>query len=421
MAQTNEFWVPNELALEILGFNKNILEKRINADYIKREIRGGIELLEISGEIERFGLSIDVAKEKLDAYVNKSSGDTKRTEIERPKSKTMVFDPAFTKPNEGIPVQPVVLPSSQTTQAQAVPASQPAVKVIDHAPQLNKIAQILDEIRKLTVAMPESIMLKTPKETNTANPQISELKLEVSRLAVLTEQNLGFQKEIANLQAQLKTSNAEVTRLSTQSNAVMDELERTNQKHNKEIETLKNTIKTEIGGINSVLTLKLRKPKGGAFIILLLIFVLGANGFLIFELMQPTYSVLSKPNDKVNPLSKKEVSDAVKNLVDPLEEKLKSNISTLNTQNKESHQKELQEINAMISTSLESQKEQIKKTLETISQNQKDSKASLDENYTKSLKTIESHVADLEKLIKKMLETTVQIKPGTKFMPDSNE
>lgn len=423
MSETKEFWVPNELALEILGFNKNILEKRVNADYIKREVRSGIELLEISGEIERFGLSVEVAREKLNTYINKNggeSGEKKKVEVERPRGKTMIFEaPAFSE-NAGIPVPTVNIPATQPVATPNVAPVAP-IKMVDYAPQLNKMALVLDDIRKFTITMPELISSKSPKENNLPNPQMAEMKQELSRLAVLTDQNLGFQKEIALLQAQLKTSNAEITRLSTQSNSVMDELERANQKHIKEVETLKSNIKSEIAGINSILTLKLRKPKGYGITILLLLIVGGAVGFLIYELMTPTYSSLAKPNVIVKPISKKDISDSVKEITDPLSEKLKGDIAVLNTQNKEVHQKELAEINAMITTSLDSQKETIKKSIEGMIQGQKDNKFMLDENYTKSLKAIETQVVELEKLIKRMLETTVQIKPGTKFIPDSNE
>lgn len=415
MAETKEFWVPNELALEILGFNKNILEKRINADYIKREIRGGIELLEISGEIERFGLSLTVAQEKVDAYINKNGVEPKTPELERPRSKTTIIGPPISAPDAGIPVQPVVLPPQTPT-----PVAMAPVKVIDHTQQLNKISQVLDDIRKLTVAMPESILIKAPKESNLPNPQIAEIKLGLSKLANLTEQNKEYQNQIITLQAQLKTSNAEITKLTTQSNAVMDEMERATQKHNKDLEGLKSTLKSEIGQVNSILTNKLRKPKNAITIILLLI-IAGGLGFLIYELIKPTYSVLVQPNDKINPISKKDVSDSIKQIIDPMEEKLTTKMAQLNSQNNERHQKELVEINAIITSSLEGQKEIIKKTIDSIVQNQKEAKTTLDENYTKSLKTLETHISDLEKQLKKLMETTVQIKPGTKFIPDSNE
>ena len=96
-------------------------------------------------------------------------------------------------------------------------------------------------------------------------------------------------------------------------------------------------------------------------------------------------------------------------------------VDSLSIQNKNTQQKDLADINSTITIALEAQKEAIKKTLDSTTQSQKEAKNSLDENYTKSLKSIETQVLELEKLIKKMLETTVQIKPGTKFMPDSNE
>jgi hypothetical protein len=414
----SEFWVPNELALEILGFNKNILEKRITADYIKREIRGGIELLEISGEIERFGLSIDLARDKLDDYINKGSNaivEKKKVEIEIPKAKPFVSEPSILQ--AGIPVQPIIPQSvPQLVQAPVIQA-----KAVDYTPQFNKISQLLDDIRKISVAMPDSIISKTPKETNAINPQIVELKSEFLRLSNLAEQNFGFQKDVVSLQAQLKTAHAEVAKLTAQSNSIMDEMERTNQKYSKEIDSLKNTIKNEMSGLSSLLSLKLRKPKSGLFIILLLMVVCGGVGFIAFELYQPTFSVLAKPNDKVSPLTKKEVETTVNNAISPLEEKIKKMVDSLSIQNKNTQQKDLADINSTITIALEAQKEAIKKTLDSTTQSQKEAKNSLDENYTKSLKSIETQVLELEKLIKKMLETTVQIKPGTKFMPDSNE
>ena len=423
MAGAKEFWVPVELALEILGFNRNILEKRINADYIKKEIRGGIEILEISGEIERFGLSEETAREKMDAYINKNGGapsvnttEKKREEPEKPKSRNTSFEPSFVPQNAGIPVAPIVLPSSNPT-----PVAAPAVKVIDHTAQLNKISQVLEDIMKLTKDIPQSVVANTPKEPLLPNPQITDLRHEVNKLATLSEQNQSFQKEVASLHGQLKTANTEITRLNTQSNSVMDELERTTQKHNTEIELLKSTVKTEISSISSLISLKLGKSKGNGLVIFFILILLGAVGFLIFELIQPTFSVLVQPNDKINPITKKDVEESLKVLVEPMEEKLKTNISTLNAQNKDQHQKELTEINSTIVASLETQKDSLKKTIDAYILTQKDSKISLDENYTKSLKAIETQVIDLEKLIKRMLETTVQIKPGEKFIPDSKE
>ncbi len=412
----NEFWVPNELALEILGFNKNILEKRISADYIKREIRGGIELLEISGEIERFGLSLDLAREKLDEYINKGSSsiiEKKKAEIEIPRAKPFVSEPSILQ--AGIPVPPIA------PQIVSQAPSTPQIKAIDYTPQFNKISQLLDDIRKLSIALPESIISKTPKESNSPNPQIIELKTEFSKLSILAEQNFGFQKDVVSLQAQLKAANAEVVRLTTQSNSVMDELERSNQKYTKELDSLKSTVKNEMSGLSSLLSLKLRKPKSGLFIIILLLVICGGVGFVAFELYQPTFSVLAKPNDKVSPLTKKEVETTVNDAIQPFEEKIKKMVDSLNIQNKNTQQKDLAEITSAVSVALDAQKEVIKKTIETVTQNQKESKNSLDENYTKSLKSIETQVLELEKLIKKMLESTVQIKPGTKFMPDSIE
>lgn len=412
----NEFWVPNELALEILGFNKNILEKRISADYIKREIRGGIELLEISGEIERFGLSLDLAREKLDEYINKGSSsiiEKKKAEIEIPRAKPLVSEPSVLQ--AGIPVPPIA------PQIVSQAPSTPQIKAIDYTPQFNKISQLLDDIRKLSIALPDSIISKTPKESNSPNPQIIELKTEFSKLSILAEQNFGFQKDVVSLQAQLKAANAEIVRLTTQSNSVMDELERSNQKYSKELDSLKSTVKNEMSGLSSLLSLKLRKPKSGLFIILLLLVICGGVGFVAFELYQPTFSVLAKPNDKVSPLTKKEVETTVNDAIQPFEEKIKKMVDSLNIQNKNTQQKDLAEITSAVSVALDAQKEVIKKTIETVTQNQKESKNSLDENYTKSLKSIETQVLELEKLIKKMLESTVQIKPGTKFMPDSIE
>lgn len=412
----NEFWVPNELALEILGFNKNILEKRISADYIKREIRGGIELLEISGEIERFGLSLDLAREKLDEYINKGSSsiiEKKKAEIEIPRAKPFVSEPSILQ--AGIPVPPIA------PQIVSQAPSTPQIKAIDYTPQFNKISQLLDDIRKLSIALPESIISKTPKESNSPNPQIIELKTEFSKLSILAEQNFGFQKDVVSLQAQLKAANAEIVRLTTQSNSVMDELERSNQKYSKELDSLKSTVKNEMSGLSSLLSLKLRKPKSGLFIIILLLVICGGVGFVAFELYQPTFSVLAKPNDKVSPLTKKEVETTVNDAIQTFEEKIKKMVDSLNIQNKNTQQKDLADITSAVSVALDAQKEVIKKTIETVTQNQKESKNSLDENYTKSLKSIETQVLELEKLIKKMLESTVQIKPGTKFMPDSIE
>jgi len=411
----SEFWVPNELALEILGFNKNILEKRIAADYIKREVRGGIELLEISGEIDRFGLSIDLAREKLDAYINKGSGavvEKKKPEIDIPRAKPFVSEPSILQ--AGIPVQPIAPPVAQVAPA-------PQIKAIDYTPQFNKMSQLLDDIRKLSLAMPESIISKTPKEPNTITPQILELKAEFAKLAVLAEQNFGFQKDVVSLQTQLKTANAEIVRLTTQSNSVMDELERSNQKYLKDIDNLKTTVKNEMSSLSSLLSLKLRKPKSGLFIILILLIVCGGVGFVAYELYQPTFSVLAKPNDKVSPLTKKEVETTVNEAVVQLEDKVKKMVDTLNIQNKNTQQKDMADITNAVSLALEAQKEVVKKALESLVQSQKESKSALDENYAKSLKAIELQVLDLDKLIKKMLESTVQIKPGTKFIPDSNE
>lgn len=410
MTNSNDFWVPLELALRILGYPKDILEKRIAAGLVHKEIRGGIELLEISEEIGRFGLSEEVAREQLDKYINNRADEI----VEKRKNDVDKFRQK--------PSQDSYKYSQNATPISNHGPSNPAqnsVRATDYNPQFNKLANMIEDLQKLSMGIPETVAIKFPKDSSIPPNQMLELKSEFNRLIQVFDKNQLLEKENTLLHTQLKAASLEITKLSTQANGVIDELERTNQKHTREIEVLKSTIKTEIGGINSILTLRAKSRKGLLGIYLFLILVCGGLSFLIFELMQPTYTVLAHSNDKINPLSKKDVTDVVKTELSLIEGSLKEQLIVSNATDKEEVKKNITESNTSLKSLIEAQNVQTKKSLDTLSASQKESKP-IEENILKTIKTLESQIIEMEKQIKKLHES-IAIKPGTNFIPDNKE
>ncbi|PCJ61892.1 MAG: hypothetical protein COA79_06245 [Planctomycetota bacterium] len=416
MASGKEFWAPLEVALDILGFNKNILEKRIAANYIKKEVKDDLEILEISGEIERFGLSEKVAKEKLENFLNRDEGENVRSIFEEEEVSTDNVTEAIST-DEIVPVESLEPESNNMNNPINIP---------DYSEQLNYIASMVDEVKKYSMVLPQILSQQESSqggdETSLISNGFQTLTDEISRLGTLNEQNKNYEQQIKGLNNKLKTADADNIKLTTQCTQIMDEMDRNVELHKNDLVNLRNIMKTEFSEISNEIRNSSNKGGAGFFAIILLLLACGGVGFLISEFFVPRYTILKNQNQKMNPLSKDDVSKAVKVNIDDLESKLKEHINNINDQVKANNKKNVTSINSNINTSLELQESRNTKSFKLLKEQQKSFSELLEDTYLKELKKIDKEVKELKDLLKRTLETSVQIKPGSsRIINDSNE